>query len=161
VLAMLSNTASPTILRAGRKINVIPGLAEAEIDGRLLPGQSVESFLAELRAILGPQVELEVDRAEPPTVLDPYESPLYSTILSVLQAREPDAVIVPYLAPGFTDAMYFARLGIKWYGFSPVKLPRGMRFGDMYHGHNERVPVDGLRWGTEVLFDVVQRFTAA
>ena len=68
--------------------------------------------------------------------------------------------MVPYLVPGFTDAKYFTTLGAKWYGFAPVKIPAesGMRFADLAHGHNERVPVDGLRWGAELLGAVVCRF---
>ena len=157
LLASLSNTASPTVLRAGGKTNVIPGLAEATIDGRVLPGQTTESFLRELRAVLGEEVELEVLRESPPVVTEPMFTPLYRTITEVLADRWPEAVVVPYLLPGFTDARSFTRIGAKWVGFAPVRLPPGMRFADMFHGHDERVPVDGLRWGTEVLHDVVRR----
>lgn len=154
--AMLSNTASPTVLRAGSKTNVIPGVAEVELDGRTLPGQSTEDLLRELSAVLGPDVELEVMRSAPPTITEPVESPVYDAIHAVIGRREPDAIVVPYLTPGFTDAKNFTKLGMRWYGFSPVKFPRGMRFADLYHGNDERVPVDGLAWGTEVLAEVVQ-----
>src|SRR5690606_21444821 len=103
LLASLANTASPTVVRAGSKTNVIPGLAEAEIDGRVLPGQSTETFLRELRAILGDEVELEVVRESPPVVTEPMFTPLYRTITEVLAERWPEAVVVPYLLPGFTD----------------------------------------------------------
>jgi acetylornithine deacetylase/succinyl-diaminopimelate desuccinylase-like protein len=156
--ALLSNTASPTILRAGAKVNVIPGLAEVDIDGRPLPGQSQADFLRELRAVLGPDVDLEVLRWAPGTVTEPIASPLYDTISACVLAREPDAVVVPYMIPGFTDAKYFTSLGARWYGFSPVKMPRGLRFADLFHGNDERIPVDGLVWGTNVLMDVVRRF---
>ncbi|MEZ4264937.1 MAG: M20/M25/M40 family metallo-hydrolase [Myxococcota bacterium] len=158
--AMLGNTASPTVLRAGDKTNVIPGVAEVQIDGRTLPGQTTEDFLAELRAVLGPEVELEVMRELPPVVTEPRESGLWDTIHEVLREREPGAAIVPYLLPGFTDAKAFTQLGARWYGFAPVKMPQGMRFADLFHGHDERIPVDGLRWGTEVLAEVVTRFAA-
>lgn len=159
IKAMLGNTASPTVLRAGSKTNVIPGLAEAEIDGRILPGQTQESFLKELRDALGePDIELEVMHSLPPVVTEPRESPLYDTIMDVMGEREPGIPVVPYMLPGFTDAKAFTQLGTRWYGFAPVKLPKGMRFADMFHGHDERIPVDGLRWGTETLFDVVTRF---
>src|SRR5262249_1790043 len=153
--ALLANTASPTVLRAGAKTNVIPGVAECEIDGRTLPGQTTEDLLRELRAVLGDDVELEVMKEAPPIVTDPFRSPAWDAIVSVLAQREPDAVVAPYLIPGFTDAKAFARLGTRWYGFSPVKLPKGLRFAELYHGNDERIPVDGLRWGTEVLADVV------
>ncbi len=155
--ALLSNTASPTILRAGNKINVIPGLAEAQLDGRTLPGQTDRDLLRELGAILGPEVELEVMKYEPPTVTEPIESPMYDAIGAAIRAREPDAVVVPYLIPGFTDAKFFTQLGAKWYGFSPVKMPKGLRFAELFHGNDERVPVDGLKWGADVLLDVVRR----
>lgn len=156
--ALIANTASPTVLRAGSKVNVIPGVAEVDIDGRTLPGQSQEDFLRELRAIIGEDVELEVLKSEPATVTLPVESPLWSTIRDTVLAHEPDAVVVPYMIPGFTDAKYFTSLGMKWYGFSPVKLPRGMKFAEMFHGNNERIPVDGLKWGARVLNDVVRKF---
>jgi acetylornithine deacetylase/succinyl-diaminopimelate desuccinylase-like protein len=161
--ALLSNTLSPTIVRAGSKINVIPGEAEMHIDARILPGQTEEDLLRELRELLGEEVELEVEKSVPPTITDPVESPLYDTIEAEIAAREPDAVVVPYMIPGFTDAKYFSQLGMRWYGFSPVKIdPRsGIRFADMFHGHNERVPIAGLHWGTEVLYQVVKNFCSA
>jgi acetylornithine deacetylase/succinyl-diaminopimelate desuccinylase-like protein len=160
--ALLSNTASPTILRAGGKINVIPDRAEVEIDGRTLPGQTEEDFLRELKAILGPDVELEVMLSAPPVVTEPYESPLYELMRQEINRREPDAVVVPYMIPGFTDAKYFTRTGARWYGFSPVKIERGsgIRFAEMFHGHNERIPIAGLHWGTDLLYSVVREFCA-
>lgn len=159
LLAMLGNTASPTVLRAGQKTNVIPGTAEAEIDGRFLPGQTEASFLAELRSVLGDDVELEVMWSLPPVVTAPRESELFTIIHDVMGEAEPGVPVVPYLLPGFTDAKAFTQLGARWYGFAPVKLPPGMRFADMFHGHDERIPVEGLRWGTEVLAEVVERVT--
>lgn len=160
--ALLSNTASPTVVRAGNKINVIPDHAEVDIDGRTLPGQTADDFLRELHAILGDDVEIEVLKAVPPVVTEPVESPLYDVIRQAVVRREPDAVVVPYMIPGFTDAKYFTQNGARWYGFSPVKIERdsGIRFADMFHGDNERVPIAGLHWGVEVLHDVVCQFCA-
>ena len=159
--AMLGNTASPTVLRAGNKTNVIPGFAEAQIDGRILPGQTQQSFLRELSEVLGPDIELEVMHSLPPVVTEPKESGLYDTIMAVMTEREPHSPVVPYMLPGFTDAKAFTSIGARWYGFAPVKLPPDIRFADLFHGHNERIPVDGLRWGTETLTEVVCRFTNA
>jgi acetylornithine deacetylase/succinyl-diaminopimelate desuccinylase-like protein len=145
--AMLGNTASPTVLRAGDKTNVIPGVAEVHIDGRTLPGQTTADFLRELKEVLGPEVELDVMRELPPVVTEPRESGLWDTIHEVLREREPDAAIVPYLLPGFTDAKAFTQLGARWYGFAPVKMPPGMRFADLFHGHDERIPVAGTALG--------------
>jgi acetylornithine deacetylase/succinyl-diaminopimelate desuccinylase-like protein len=155
--ALLSNTASPTVLRSGAKVNVIPGEAEALIDGRTLPGQTDADLLDELAAVLGPDIELEVVKSMPPTVTEPVESPLYDAIVRQVQRREPDAAVVPYMLPGFTDAKYFTKTGARWYGFAPVKLERdsGLRFADMFHGHNERIPIAGLHWGAELLYDIV------
>ncbi len=160
--ALLTNTASPTVIRAGNKTNVIPGVAELEIDGRTLPGQTEADFLGELRAVLGPDVELEVIKSAPPTVTEPVESPLFDVIKRQVLAREPEAVVVPYMIPGFTDAKYFSKLGAKWYGFAPIKIERdsGIKFADMFHGNDERIPIAGLHWGTEVLDAVIREFCA-
>lgn len=163
ITAILSNTASPTVVRAGQTINVIPDQAELLIDGRTLPGQSDESFLRELREVVGPDVELEILRSMPPVTTEPVESPLLDAITHQVSRREPDATVVPYMIPGFTDGKYFTRLGARWYGFAPVKFDpgSGLRFADMYHGHNERIPVDSFAWGTELLYDVVVEFCGA
>jgi acetylornithine deacetylase/succinyl-diaminopimelate desuccinylase-like protein len=156
--ALLSNTAAATVVRAGAKTNVIPGVAEFEIDGRTLPGQTDEDLLRELRAVLGDEVELTIMKSAPPVVTEPIESPVFDIIKRQVEAREPDAHVVPYLIPGFTDAKYFSRMGARWYGFSPVKIEKssGIRFADMFHGHDERVPVAGLAWGVDVLDAVVR-----
>jgi acetylornithine deacetylase/succinyl-diaminopimelate desuccinylase-like protein len=160
--ALLSNTASATVVRAGAKTNVIPGIAEFEIDGRTLPGQTDEDLLRELRAVLGPDVELEIMKSAPPIVTEPIASPLFDIIKTEVERREPDAQVVPYLIPGFTDAKYFSQTGARWYGFSPVKIEKGsgIKFADMFHGHNERVPVAGLAWGVEVLDSVVRKISS-
>jgi acetylornithine deacetylase/succinyl-diaminopimelate desuccinylase-like protein len=160
--ALLSNTASPTVVRAGNKTNVIPGVAEFEIDGRTLPGQTDEDLLRELREVLGPDVELEVMQSLPPTVTEPSASPLFDIIKRQVETREPGSLVVPYLIPGVTDGKFFTQMGARWYGFSPVKIERdsGIRFADMFHGHDERVPVAGLVWGTEVLDAVVREICA-
>ncbi len=160
--AMMANTASPTVVSAGAEINVIPDKAEVLIDGRTLPGQTDHDLLRELGAVLGPDVELEIMQSAPPVVTEPARSPLFTIMEEEIQRREPGATAVPYLVPGFTDAKYFTTLGAKWYGFSPVKIPAeiGMHFADMVHGHNERVPIEGLHWGAELLSAVVYRFCA-
>lgn len=160
--ALLSNTASATVVRAGAKTNVIPGVAEFEIDGRILPGQTNDDLLRELRAVLGPDVELEIIKSAPPVVTEPVASPLFDSIQRQILQREPDAVVIPYLIPGFTDAKYFSQTGARWYGFSPVKIERdsGIRFADMFHGHDERIPIAGLAWGVEVLDAVVREISA-
>ncbi|HEY4241915.1 MAG TPA: M20/M25/M40 family metallo-hydrolase, partial [Kofleriaceae bacterium] len=107
--ALLANTAAATVVRAGAKTNVIPGVAEFEIDGRTLPGQTDEDLLRELRAVLGPDVELEIIKSAPPVVTEPFESPVFETMRRQINQREPDAVVIPYMIPGFTDAKYFTQ----------------------------------------------------
>jgi len=160
--ALLSNTASATVVRAGNKTNVIPGVAEFEIDGRTLPGQTDEDLLRELRAVLGPDVELEVMHSAPPTMTEPIASPLYDVIKHQVETREPGAIVVPYMIPGYTDGKFFTKMGARWYGFSPVKIERGsgIRFADMFHGHDERVPIAGLMWGVDILDAVVREISA-
>ena len=159
--AMLSNTASPTVLRAGSKVNVIPGRASVELDGRTLPGQSDSAFLDELREALGGDPHLEVLRSLPP-VEATSATPLFDVLASTVRRHDPTGHPLPYLIPGFTDAKAYARLGTTCYGFAPVKFDptHGVDFAKMYHGHDERVPVDGLKWGLRVLFEAVSGFCA-
>jgi acetylornithine deacetylase/succinyl-diaminopimelate desuccinylase-like protein len=158
--AMLSNTASPTVVRAGSKVNVIPGRAHVDIDGRTIPGQSVADFLAELREVIDDEgTKLEVLRSLP-SVESPRETPLFGVLEATLREHDPSSVPLPYLIPGFTDAKAYARLGTICYGFSPVRFDptHEISFSAMYHGHDERVPIAGLTWGLRVLFDAVFRF---
>jgi acetylornithine deacetylase/succinyl-diaminopimelate desuccinylase-like protein len=160
--AMLSNTASPTVVRAGTKVNVIPGRASVEIDGRTLPGQSEAAFLEELREALGGEPSLEVLRSLPAVEATP-DTPLFAHLVKVLGRHDPAGVAVPNLIPGFTDSKAYARLGTTCYGFAPVRFDptHGIDFARMYHGHDERIPVDGLKWGLRVLYEAVSSFCAA
>ncbi|MBI5535414.1 MAG: M20/M25/M40 family metallo-hydrolase [Deltaproteobacteria bacterium] len=153
----LSNTATPTVVRAGAKTNVVPGEATVEIDGRTLPGQTEEGFLRELRDVLGSEVELQVMRSMPPVETSP-DTPLFEALSAAIRKHDPDGHPVPYLVPGFTDAKAFSRLGTKCYGFVPVKLDPDVSFAGLYHGNDERIPVEGLKWGLRVLADAVVGF---
>jgi acetylornithine deacetylase/succinyl-diaminopimelate desuccinylase-like protein len=160
--AILSNTASPTVVRGGSKVNVIPSRASVEIDGRMLPGQTEASFLAELRDALGPdgrEAKIEVLHSHPATETTP-NTPLFDQMGAALQRHDPDAIPVPFLIPGFTDACAYAKLGTKCYGFTPIRFDptHKVSFTRMYHGDNERVPVEGLHWGLRVLFETVRDF---
>ncbi len=163
--ALVSNTATPTVLRAGSQPNVIPGAAEVDIDGRTLPGQSTAMFLAELRDALGPDAEdaeLKVLNERPP-IVTPHDTDLYGHLAATIRRHDPIGIPVPYLMPGFTDAKAFSKLGAHCYGFAPIRFdPEArVRFARMYHGDDERAPVDGLKWGLRVLFDAVVDFCAA
>jgi acetylornithine deacetylase/succinyl-diaminopimelate desuccinylase-like protein len=157
--AVLSNTASPTVLRAGAKINVIPEEATCEIDGRTLPGQTDEAFIRELKEAIGPDLEVEVLKSAPP-VETSAGTPLFDAICRTLREHDPVALPVPYLMPGFTDAKSWSRLGTKCYGFVPIRFDAAdpVRFAELFHSDDERVPVEGFKWGVGVLFDLVRTF---
>lgn len=155
--ALLHNTVSPTVLRAGGKTNVIPSQAEAELDGRILPGQDLESFKKELLKIIGPDFELEPLVIAPPLETS-YRTPLFEAFRRRLRGHDPDCAVVPMMMSGGTDAKHLARLKIPCYGFSPMRLPREMDFLGMIHGHNERIPIDALAFGVQSLYQVVLDF---
>jgi len=155
--ALLHNTVSPTVLRAGGKTNVIPSQAEAELDGRILPGQDLKSFKKELLKIIGPDFELEPLVIAPPLETS-YRTPLFEAFRRGLRGHDPDCAVVPMMMSGGTDAKHLARLKIPCYGFSPMRLPREMDFLGMIHGHNERIPIDALAFGVQSLYQVVLDF---
>lgn len=158
--AMLCNTVSPTLLSAGKKVNVIPSEARAQLDGRVIPGQSADQFLDEVRAVIGPELELNVLEQHDGMVFDA-KTALFDAIVSALHEHDPEGVVVPYMIPGFTDAFAYARLGAICYGFAPVKLPPDLNFTAMYHGHDERIPTAGFEWGFGVLAGLVRDFCRA
>jgi acetylornithine deacetylase/succinyl-diaminopimelate desuccinylase-like protein len=147
--ATLRHTANPTMLNAGYKHNVIPQRAVAYIDCRFLPGGE-ERFHDELARVVGPDVAIELlhtDIAYETT----FDGDLVDAMKVALLAEDPEGRPVPYCLSGGTDAKHFARLGIRCFGFSPLRLPADLDFTGMFHGIDERVPLDGLRFGTRVL----------
>lgn len=155
--AILHNTATPTGLSAGKKVNVIPSSAEAVIDCRTLPGFTTEAVLAELDQALGGGFHFDVILESPPLETSP-RTPLFDTIRSTVERHDPGARVIPAVMPAATDAKHLAPLNIKAYGFTPIKMPPGERLVDQFHGHDERVSVDGLKWGTQVLYETVREF---
>jgi acetylornithine deacetylase/succinyl-diaminopimelate desuccinylase-like protein len=147
--ATVRNTVNPTVLRAGYKVNVVPQTATADIDGRFLPGYEDE-FFAELDRVLGPGVTREVILTDIAVETTP-DGDLYTAMTSALLAEDPDARVIPYCLSAGTDAKSFSRLGLRCFGFAPLRLPQDLDFSGMFHGVDERVPVDGLRFGVRVL----------
>ena len=143
------NSTTPTVLNAGYKVNVIPGVAQAQVDTRVLPGTE-EALLSEVDRLLGPDVRREFIARQPP-VQAPVDSPWFTAMTDALRAFDPEAVVVPYCIGGGTDAKAFAQLGIDCFGFAPLLLPDGFDYRAMAHGVDERVPVEGLRFGANVL----------
>ncbi len=146
--ATLRNTATPTMLKAGYKANVIPSSAEATVDCRVLPG-SEEHFREQIAEIVGEGVEITWTWQPPLEV--PFEGALVEAMKDALVAEDPGSHPVPYMLSGGTDNKAFARLGIAGYGFSPLKLPAELDFSSLFHGVDERVPVEALKFGTRVL----------
>jgi acetylornithine deacetylase/succinyl-diaminopimelate desuccinylase-like protein len=157
--AAMRNTAVPTILKAGSKINVIPAEAECQVDCRILPGTTRESLEQELRAVIGNQVEIEFGPIYPALESDP-DSPLFETIRQVIEKHEPGATLVPGLITGGTDAKSVTTLGTKVLGFVPMRY-EGPSMTGLAHAHNERISVANLDFGTRVLYDVVRQFCEA
>jgi acetylornithine deacetylase/succinyl-diaminopimelate desuccinylase-like protein len=153
--ATLRNTANPTMLSAGHKANVVPGLAEAVIDGRVLPGQE-EAFLVELDGLLGPGIEREVLIQQPPWETS-FDGSLVAAMAEALRLKDPAARPVPYMLSGGTDQKAFGRMGIRGLGFCPLRLPPDLDFASLFHGVDERVPVDALTFGVEVLDEFLAR----
>jgi acetylornithine deacetylase/succinyl-diaminopimelate desuccinylase-like protein len=153
--ATLRNTVNPSVLRAGYKVNVVPQTATAEVDGRFLPGYEDE-FLAELDRVLGPGVTREFIHHDIALETTP-DGDLYDAMTNALVAEDPDARVIPYCLSAGTDAKSFSRLGIRCFGFTPLRLPSDLDFSGMFHGVDERVPVDGLRFGVRVLDGFLDR----
>jgi acetylornithine deacetylase/succinyl-diaminopimelate desuccinylase-like protein len=147
--AVLQDTANPTMLKAGYKANVVPATAEAVVDCRILPGRKA-AFEAEVDELIGPDVTREWLRD-----FSSYETSFDGDLVDAMNAAvltfDPDARTVPYMLSGGTDAKAFARLGIRCFGFSPLRLPPDLDFTALFHGVDERVPIEALRFGTEVL----------
>lgn len=149
VAATMQNTANPTMLQAGYKHNVIPGEATAAIDGRVLPGYE-EEFVETVRILAGDGVEV-VPGIDDIALEAPIDVPLVDLMASALRESDPGARPVPYMISGGTDAKAMAGLGIDCYGYSPLRMPADLDYWTLFHGVDERVPVDGLRFGVEVL----------
>ncbi|WP_283137484.1 M20/M25/M40 family metallo-hydrolase [Rhizohabitans arisaemae] len=145
----IRNSANPTMLEAGYKVNVVPSTAHAYVDGRFLPGLR-EEFLATVDRLLGPKVTREFISFED-GVSVPTGGGLLPELCDALRAEDPQAKPVPYIMSGGTDAKSFAGIGIRGYGFAPLMLTENLNYTGMFHGVDERVPVDGLEFGVRVL----------
>ncbi len=153
---MFHNTINATVVRGGNKINAIPSEVEVHLDVRLLPGLDPDDVIRELRPIFGRDVEFELlfyDKG--PTELD---MGLFDTLAGFIKEADSEGIPIPILMTGSTDARFFSRLGIQTYGFIPMQLPADMHYNRILHSVNERIPVDTLEFGTNVLYETMQRF---
>jgi acetylornithine deacetylase/succinyl-diaminopimelate desuccinylase-like protein len=156
---LLHNTASATVVRGGQSANVIPGEVSVDLDCRLLPGFGPEDALRELRSLAHVEMDLEVLRHDPgPPEPD---MTLFPTLGTVLRELDPEAIPMPLLLPAVSDARFFARLGIQTYGFLPMQLPAEMRFMELVHAENERLPIAAMEFGTEAIGRLLARLGEA
>lgn len=152
--ATIQNTANPTMLNAGYKANVIPQHASAVVDGRFLPGYESE-LMETVKRLAGDEIEIEILVRDKALEVD-FEGPLVEAMKAALAKYDPDGIPVPYLMSGGTDNKALSDLGIVGFGFSPVKLPPDLDFFALFHGVDERIPIDGLKFGVKVLNEFLQ-----
>jgi len=153
IQATLRTTSNPTLLKGGYKHNVIPDTAEALIDIRTIAGEE-DAVLAEIRELVGPDIEVVVMHQDV-GLETPFAGPLVDAMVGALTARDPGAPVLPYLLSGGTDNKALSSLGITGYGFAPLRLPAELDFPGMFHGVDERVPLDALVFGRQVLADLL------
>lgn len=156
IYAMLHNTATPTKLNAGSKINVIPSVAEAQVDARLVPGETPESFLRELRTVLDAEFDIEFHQPTMTGIEADPDSPLFDTMVRALKQHDPQAIALPDLVVGATDARHVKKLGTKVYGFCPMFDEASEM--ERVHADDERISVKNVGFGTRVLYEVVSEF---
>lgn len=156
IQASLRNTSNPTVLSAGYKHNVIPDTAEALVDVRSLP-KDQPTILAKIQEIVGPDIEIE--RVHSDVGLEvPFEGELVDAMIASLKKYDPEARVLPYLLSGGTDNKALSRLGIRGFGFAPLKLPADLDFPGMFHGVDERVPLEAIDFGHSVLVDLLKTY---
>jgi acetylornithine deacetylase/succinyl-diaminopimelate desuccinylase-like protein len=153
---LLHNTVNATVLHGSDKINVVPGEVSVELDGRLLPGLKPDDMIAELRKIIGQDVELEVFHFDP----GPLEADmsLFGTLNDTLREFDPEGKPMPLLLAGTSDARFFSRLGIQTYGFLPTPLPKDFNFTRTIHAADERIPIEAVDFGANAIYEVLKRF---
>ena len=153
---MFRDTIAPTIIEGGKQQNAVPSEVEVLLDCRLLPGSTQSDIVREVLAVVGENAELQVERYEsgPPQV----DMSLMPYLGGLLEQADPGSKAIPYLVSGGTDAKWFHELGIDTYGFTPMRLPEGLDFMAMFHGEDERIPVDALNFGTQLMFEAVSGY---
>ena len=158
--AMLRDTVTPNVIHVGKKVNVVPGAGEAEIDVRTLPGTDQAALLADLQAVAGDEVVVESVHTMPPVESDA-DSEIVQLMQEVLLRADPDAIALPMMITLGTDGKAMDLLGIPTYGFIPLRLEPDVPYLSLFHANDERLPVSALRFGLPVLHDVVRRFVEA
>lgn len=155
--SLLHHTATPTVIKASDKINVIPGEITVEIDGRVLPGFDAEEYIAELKKLIDDDfIEVELVRAD---ISDSKPNmALFDSLAKILKELDPKAIPIPLVLPGVTDGRFFAQLGIQTYGFTPMNLPADLPLTAIVHAADERIPVEALYFGTNAIYSAMQGY---
>lgn len=153
---MLRHTVNATVVRGGHRTNVIPSEIELQLDGRLLPGFKPHDMLRELKAVTGPDVDLEVVHYDPGP--ENTDMGLFDCLKGVLKELDPAGIPIPLLMTGVSDARFFARLGIQTYGFLPMNLPDGFDFIKRIHAEDERIPAESVDFGADAMFRLLRRY---
>ncbi|MFP4225976.1 MAG: M20/M25/M40 family metallo-hydrolase [Desulfobacterales bacterium] len=155
---LLYNTITPTVVRGGSKINVIPSEIELQLDGRLLPGYTPADMLRELRQTIDPKIPIDILTYDP-TVSEP-DMTFFPYLKKILKEMDPKGHPIPMILPGVTDARFFAKLGIQTYGFTPMKLPPDFSFFGTVHSGDERIPADAVEFGTNAISRLIQTYNS-
>jgi acetylornithine deacetylase/succinyl-diaminopimelate desuccinylase-like protein len=155
--AMLTNTANPTGVTSGMQHNVVPSQLTLKLDCRILPGFSPEDLIREIETLCGEKLDYTVV-SECQGFESTFETPLFKEICKQITTADSEAIPVPALTVGSTDAHYLNKLGVICYGFTPIKFSEDLNFASLFHGHNERIPIEGFRWGLNVFSNTIKDF---
>lgn len=153
---LLHNVVSASLLRGSDKINVIPSEISVGLDGRLLPGYQPDDLIKELRQIIGNEIEIEVIQHEQKPA-EP-DMGLFDTLTGILREADPDGIPIPFFLSGTSDARLFSQLGIQTYGFLPMQFPEEFKFVQTIHAADERIPIETIGFGTNAIYELLQRF---
>lgn len=152
---LLHNTANPTIVQGGTRVNVVPSEISVTLDGRVIPGVSPADFIAEVRALIGDDLHIEQTSGEPAAAQMQPDMTHFAHLAGILQQLDPTGIPVPYMVSGATDARVFADLGIQTYGFIPMALQDGFNFASLIHAADERIPAEAVGFGAEAIYRAI------
>lgn len=154
--AIFHNTINTTLIAGGTKLNVVPEKVTVSLDGRIVPGISSEEFLEEIRHIAGEDAEV--------SIIEYHKGPsevnrdMFHVLANIITENDTNANVIELMLPGVTGAMYFSKLGIQTYGFTPMLLPKDFNFTELIHGSDERIPVAALKFGENAIFTLLNKF---
>lgn len=152
---LLHNTINPTIIQGGKQTNVIPNEAVIYMDGRMLPGMTKEQFIDEIKELSG---DAEISILQYDKGADDIDMKMFGTLSKIIIEKDTEGIPLPMMVTGVTDGRFLYKLGIQSYGFTPMLLEKNFDFLGMMHSENERIPIEALKFGTEAIYELLQRF---